>query len=121
MAEQKKRAEDYEAAYKIRAHLRRERRDRKLTKEALAELLGTDGGNLGRLLSGERISFTAGMVLQISRKLGVNPSLLLEGDPPAKYVDEAYVEEEEREGSPASRLAAEPTSTYRAKRPTKKK
>jgi transcriptional regulator with XRE-family HTH domain len=84
-----KSADDLLAAYRIRAHLRKALAQRDLTKIEMARRLNVDDGNLGRLLTGERHSFTAGQVLAISREFRVNPTQLLEEPPPAEFTDEA--------------------------------
>lgn len=110
-----KSSDDLLAAYRIRAHLRKALAQRELTKIEMARRLGIDDGNLGRLLSGERHSFTAGQVLAISREFRINPTHLLEEPPPAEFVDEAIA----KTGAAPLLRAAEPETRYRAK-PAKK-
>lgn len=76
--------EDIEAGARIRAHLRKQMKERSIDKAELARRIGADSGNTSRILSGARIP-GAGQILRICRGLGINATALIEENPPAEF------------------------------------
>lgn len=79
-----KSAEDLEAGARIRAHLRQQMKERGIDRAELARRILADNGNTTRILNGERVP-GAGQILRICRGLKINPTRLLEEDPPAEF------------------------------------
>jgi DNA-binding Xre family transcriptional regulator len=82
----KKTAEDYEAEARVRAHLRQQMHERKIDRAELARRIGSDDGNMTRILNGSR-GIGLGLTLRISRALKITPTRLLEEDPPGEFSD----------------------------------
>jgi transcriptional regulator with XRE-family HTH domain len=84
MAMSSKSVEDLEAGARIRAHLRQQMKERGIDKAELARRIHADNGNTTRLLKGERVP-GAGQILRICRGLKINPTRLLEENPPEEF------------------------------------
>lgn len=80
--------EDLEAERRIRAHLRQQMAERRITQTELARRIGRDDGDITRLLSGERGIRSLGLVLRICRVLKISATRLLEEDPPREFWDD---------------------------------
>jgi transcriptional regulator with XRE-family HTH domain len=74
-----------EISSRIRAWLREAMEDRGYDKATMARALGVDDGNYGRLLTGERKKFTAGMVVAVAKLCQISPTRLLHTNPPARF------------------------------------
>lgn len=85
----KKTAEDLEAEARIRAHLRHQMAERRITATELARRIKADDGNITRILGGTRGVKSLGQVLRICRGLGLTATRLLEEDAPPQYRDDA--------------------------------
>lgn len=84
----KKTVEDLEAEARVRSHLRQQMTERHIDRAELARRVGSDNGNMTRILAGTR-GIGLGLVLRISRALKVSPTRLLEEWAPPEYRDEA--------------------------------
>ena len=82
----RKTTEDLEAEARIRAHLRQQMDERSLSRAELARRVGSDDGNMTRILDGSR-GAGLGLVLRICRGLHITATRLLEEDPPARFFD----------------------------------
>lgn len=80
-------AEDIEVGARIRAHLRQQMSERGIDRAEMARRIGASPSNVTRILQGERIP-SAGQILRICRGLKINPTRLIEEDPPAAFRDE---------------------------------
>lgn len=88
----KKTAEDYEAEARIRGHLRQQMHDRRINIAELARRVGSDDGNMTRILNGDR-GIGLGLTLRIIRGLKLNATRLLEEDAPERFDDAHWAKE----------------------------
>lgn len=82
----RKTVEDLEAEARVRAHLRQQMEERHISRAELARRIGSDDGNMTRLLNGTR-GVGLGLVVRICRELSITPTRLLLEDPQPKYWD----------------------------------
>ena len=82
----KKTPEDLEAEARVRAHLRQQMAERHISRAELARRVGSDDGNMTRILDGER-GIGLGLVLRICRGLSISPTRLLLENAPKEYGD----------------------------------
>lgn len=95
----KKSGEDLEAEARVRAHLRQQMRERSIDQAELARRIGSDDGNMSRILSGGR-GIGLGQALRISRALKITPTRLLEEDPPDEFWDPGSRPPRDKKGVP---------------------
>lgn len=81
-----KKADDLEAEARIRAHLKEAMDTREIDQTELARRLDVDDGDFSRKMRRER-GFSVGLVLRICDVCQINPTRLLQENPPAKYWD----------------------------------
>ena len=79
--------EDLEAGARIRAHLRQQMNDREIDRAELGRRIDADSGNTTRILDGGRIP-RVGQIIRICRGLNINPTRLLEENPPAEFFED---------------------------------
>lgn len=82
----RKTEDELEVGARIRAHLRREMKQRGIDAAELARKIEADDGNIYRILDGSRLP-GLGQILRICRGLKINPTMLLEEDPPQEFWD----------------------------------
>jgi transcriptional regulator with XRE-family HTH domain len=89
----KKSKEDREVEARIRAHLRQQMTERGITIAELARRIHTNDGNVNRILKGGR-GLGLGIALRICRGLKITGTRLLEEDPPSKFSDDEWGDNE---------------------------
>ena len=82
---ERKSLEDHEIENRIRGHIRRELVERKISLNEGGRRVGVKGGTLSRILS-EKRGFKAGFVLKVMRGFTIPSKMLVEEDPPAKFM-----------------------------------
>jgi transcriptional regulator with XRE-family HTH domain len=99
----KKSPEDRLIERRVIAHILHQQAERGWSQNDMAEHLGIRSGTLSKYITGDR-GTGLGFVLRVSKKLGINPTRLLEVPPPPEFV---HLSEEKgaappREASPAN-------------------
>jgi transcriptional regulator with XRE-family HTH domain len=85
---------EYEA--RVLAHIRQQMEEREWSQNDMAEHLGIKSGTLSAYLRGYR-GMKLGFVMRVSKRLGINPTRLLEGEVPEQFWHQP---EEEESGAP---------------------
>lgn len=81
----KKSAEDHEIENRVRGWIRSEMVERGISVNRANAKIGLAHGTLSRILNEER-GFGAGFVLKVQRAFNIPSKLLLEENPPLKYM-----------------------------------
>ncbi len=71
---------ELEIQRRVKAHVEAQMLRRGINKAEVARRIGVSQSNLGRMLSGQR-GMSAGVVLGVSRKFGIDGHVLLNEDP----------------------------------------
>jgi hypothetical protein len=82
-----KRDQDLIIEARIRAHVRYQLRERKISQAIAAQRIGIDPGHFSRILKGER-GITAGLAYRICQAFLISPVNLFEEDPPRQDWDD---------------------------------
>lgn len=87
--------EEREYEDRVRAHIRQQMDERGWSQNDMAAHLGVKSGTLSAYLTSGR-GMKLGFVMRVSKKLGINPTRLLEGEVPERF----WHQPEEGETSP---------------------